>query len=415
MKVFTTKQQNNVIFSWCPDIEESALNQAKLLAEQPFTFKHMALMPDAHFGKTMPIGGVLATKDVIIPDCCGTDIGCGMIAVKTSLKLQDFTDTLKEDLLHKIENNIPVGFEHNNEKRQIEIQKQFRSEINNLFEDFDVPSISIFENLVCDILKQLGTSGGGNHFNEIQYDENGFIWIMVHSGSRNIGFKICKTFDELAFDLNAKYFSKVPSEIHFLPINSHTGEEYLNYMDFALKFAYLNRKVIIEYIKKDIEDIFNLGWINFTNEINIHHNYVSLENHFGENAWVHRKGATLASNKTIGIIPGSMGTNSYIVRGLGNPASYSSCSHGAGRVMGRKEFNRQYNTPEKLREIEDSLKDVKHTNFSKEKSFKKNNQSVNLDVSESPQAYKNIEEVMNNQKDLVEILTTLKPIISVKG
>jgi tRNA-splicing ligase RtcB len=418
MNVIQSNKPNKVLYSWCTDIEETALNQAKLLVEQPFVFKHMSLMPDAHPGITMPIGGVLATKNVIIPACVGVDIGCGMCAMKTSLKISNFNEDKKAEILHSIGRSIPVGFSHNTDYRRKEIEGKYEDKLIYFLEKYSTLyncETKIFQNIEQVVLEQIATLGGGNHFIEIQYDESENIWIMLHSGSRNIGKKICDTFNDLAKDLNQKYYSQVPETIPFLPTNSTEGKEYLQYMDFALQFAFYNRQFMMDFIKKDLGFAFKDIKIQYNDMINIHHNYASLENHFGENVWIHRKGATLATDYTIGIIPGSCGTNSYIVKGLNNKDSYNSCSHGAGRKMGRKDFNRQYNTPDKIKEIEDSLKNVVHTKFTKEHSFKKNKETGLLDVSEAPQAYKNIEDVMNNQKDLVVIFKTLKPLISMKG
>ena len=256
-----------------------------------------------------------------------------------------------------------------------------------------------------------------NHFIEIQYDQDNNIWVMIHSGSRNIGTKVCDTFNDIAIDLNKKYYSQVPESIPFLPTNTDEAKEYLVYMNFALDFAFLNRQIMMDYVKKDLSFSFKHMQVDFDKTLNIHHNYASLENHFGENVWVHRKGATFASKDTIGIIPGSAGKNSasYIVRGKGNPDSYMSCSHGAGRTMGRKQFNKENNTPEKMKEIEDSLEGITHSKFKKEHSFKKNKETGMLDVSEASSAYKDVFEVMKNQEDLVEIVTTLKTFINMKG
>lgn len=248
--------------------------------------------------------------------------------------------------------------------------------------------------------------------------EEGAIWIMVLTGSRNIGKKICDSFNKIALGLNQEWYSN--SAIPFLPATSGKGREYLAGMNLCLAFAYYNRDVILQ----DVLKIFLNYFPNMENTtdriegvkdkvINIHHNYASLEHHFGKDVWVHRKGATLASDKTIGIIPGSMGTNSYIVKGKGEINSLSSCSHGAGRKMGRNNFNRIYNTTEKLKEIEEQMQGVVHTKFGKYNTKKKKNLDI-LDVSEAPQAYKDIEEVINNESDLVEVLFKLKPVINWK-
>ena len=418
MQVIITNKPNKVIYSWCPSIDENALEQAKLLAEQPFVFRHMALMPDSHWGNVAPIGTVLACKGVIIPSAIGVDISCGLCAMKTSLKVSDFVEAKKEELLHSIERSIPVGFEHNNDKRKNELLEKYGQKIDYLFEKNKGvcnTQTQIFKDLKSDVLSQLSTLGGGNHFLEIQYDQDDNIWAMLHSGSRNIGLKICNTFDDIAGELNKKYYSQVNEKIHFLPANSLEGKDYLVYMNFAVDFAFLNRQAMMHFVAKDISFAFKHMQIQFEPTINISHNFASLENHFGENVWVHRKGATLAKKDTIGIIPGSCGSPSFIVRGLGNPDSYNSCSHGAGRVSGRKEFNRLYNTPEKMKEIEESMKNIIHTKFQKERSYKKSKETGLLDVSEAPQAYKNVEEVMENQKDLVQTTVKLFPIISMKG
>lgn len=240
---------------------------------------------------------------------------------------------------------------------------------------------------------------------------------MVHSGSRNIGLKICNTFDDIAGELNKKFYSQVDEKIHFLPMNSIEGREYFIYMNFAMDFSFLNRQTMMRYVAKDISFAFKHMQVDFEPIINIAHNFASIENHFGQNCVVHRKGATLATKDTIGIIPGAASKNSasYIVRGKGNPESYNSCSHGAGRVMGRKDFNKQNNTPEKLKEIEESLEGITHSKFKKEHSFKKNKETGLLDVSEAGTAYKDVFSVMKNQEDLVEIVTTLHTYINMKG
>jgi len=251
-----------------------------------------------------------------------------------------------------------------------------------------------------------------NHFLELQVDEKGVVWVMIHSGSRNMGKKIGDYFDSMASALNRKYYSSVPEQIPFLPANDEEGKEYLAWMDFALQFAFLNRQVMMDEVKKDLEHEFPN--VKFEKMVNIHHNYASLENHKGRNYWVHRKGATLASKKTTGIIPGSMGTHSYIVKGLGNEKSLNSCSHGAGRKMGRMEFNRQNNTEEGMDAIKESLKGVVHSKFQKQKS-RKGKETGMMDVSEAPGAYKDVETVMANQIDLVQPVVTLTPIMCMKG
>lgn len=408
------KTNNNEVFSWCPSIEENALNQIKVIADLPFIFKHCALMPDAHMGMEMPIGGVVATKGVIIPNFVGVDIGCGMCALKTSLKAEELTEDKKDILLHSFQRSIPVGFSHNDKKRIALLKQKYQQKVYYIFEKTDVSNDTHtpVANLDDAVFEQLGTLGGGNHFIEVQKDETNTVWLMIHSGSRNIGKTVCDYYNDIARDTNKEYLSVVPDNIPFLPTSTEDGKSYIIFMDFALRFAFLNRQVMLEDLKKDMEHVFPN--ITFENMINIHHNYASLENHFGANVWVHRKGATLASQETVGIIPGSMGTSSYIVRGLGNKLSYNSCSHGAGRTMGRNDFNKQFNTEEGLKQIEESLKDVTHSKFQKDVS-RKGKETGMIDVSECPQAYKDIEDVMNNQTDLVTPIHKLSPLVSMKG
>jgi len=278
----------------------------------------------------------------------------------------------------------------------------------------------------------MGTLGGGNHFLEAQYDQFNNVWFMVHSGSRNIGKKICDHFNDIALNLNKKWHSNC--NIPFLPVDTLEGQLYLQWMNIALRFALLNRRVMLESIKNYLPSLFpNVKFLETNNIdptnpnffqanqennkdnnyiLNIHHNYASLEHHYNQNLWIHRKGATLASNN-IGIIPGSMGSNSYITKGLNNKESLYSSSHGAGRLMGRMDFNRLSNNPAKLEEIENSLKNITHTPFGPVNNRKKNAPPL-LDVSEAPNAYKNIDQVMQNQSDLVSTLFKLQPIINWK-
>jgi tRNA-splicing ligase RtcB len=384
---------------WLNDIEDSALEQVKNLANLPFAFKHIAIMPDAHSGYGMPIGGVLATKGVIIPNAVGVDIGCGMCAVKTSLTEID-TETLKK-IMGEIRNTVPVGFNHHKEKQDERLMPKEEWEVN--YEKMEVVKQE-YENA----LTQIGTLGGGNHFIEIQKGSDGHIWIMLHSGSRNFGLKIADYYNKLAKGLNAKWYSEVPREwdLAFLPIDSDEGQAYLKEMQYAVDFALANRKLMMNRII----DVFISQFNPFNNitvdefgidSINIAHNYASLENHFGENVWVHRKGATLAREGTIGIIPGSQGTSSYIVKGLGNPESFMSCSHGAGRRMSRSAAQKDLILEDEIKRLNDQ--GILHAIRGKH------------DLDEAAGAYKDIDEVMENQKDLVEILIKLSPLAVIKG
>jgi tRNA-splicing ligase RtcB len=379
---------------WLDDIEDGALEQAKNLANLPFAFKWVSIMPDSHLGYGMPIGGVLATRDVVIPNAVGVDIGCGMCAVKTSLTDID-TETLKK-IMSEIRKVIPVGFNKHKEAQE---------------NPSDLAMNGIVENSICEkefdnAMLSLGTLGGGNHFIEIQKGSDGHIWIMIHSGSRNLGFKVANHYNNIAKELNKKWHSSVPvkHDLAFLPLNSEEGKAYLREMNYCVDFALANRKLMMDRICKIFHQNNTIAimdeQIQFEPMINIAHNYAKLENHYGENVMVHRKGATLADKNTIGIIPGSQGTKSYIVKGKGNPESFNSCSHGAGRKMGRKEAGRRLNFEEEVKKLDDQ--GILHSIRVKQ-------------LDEAPGAYKSIDKVMKNQEDLVEVLVKLTPLAVVKG
>lgn len=393
-----TKKYNSIpIKMWLKDIEEGAMQQAENLAKLPFAFKHIALMPDAHQGYGMPIGGVFASEDVVVPHAVGVDIGCGMCAVKTSLTDID-TETLKR-IVGEIRKQIPVGFNKHGEEQDERLMPQFPESDFNYGNDED--TFPIIHAEYKNALKQLGTLGGGNHFIEIQKGSDGYIWIMVHSGSRNLGKKVADFYDWTAQELNNKYYSSVPKNVQlaFLPIDSKEGVSYIGEMQYCVEFALANRKLMMDRILDIFSDVFED--LYFDPMINIAHNYARLENHFGKDVWVHRKGATSAKEGEIGIIPGSQGTKSFIVRGKGNKKSFMSCSHGAGRKMGRKEAEQCLNLEEEKRKLDEqgilhAIRSIK-------------------DLDEASGAYKDISEVMNNQKDLVDILVGLTPLAVVKG
>jgi len=402
------------VFSWCPDIDDGAIDQIREIAKLPFV-EHLAAMPDTHKGMSAPIGSVVACNSVIVPSFIGLDIGCGMGAFRTNLTVADITG--KEEIIHQaVTRSIPMGFSHNQDKRRKEMEQKYSDKIDYAINKFLVKDDSKIVSVDA-FFDQMGTLGGGNHFIEVQHDEQGNIWVMVHSGSRNIGKKVCDRFNDVASKLNTEWYSN--SVIPFLPVTSEEGKAYLGWMNMALLFAFYNRKAMLDDVQRNLLHYFPNMVLTTTNIagcddfINIHHNYASLENHFGKNVWVHRKGATLASEKTTGIIPGSMGTASYIVKGRGEKQSLSSCSHGAGRRMGRMEFNRQFNTADKLAEIETSMKGVCHTKFGRATSRKGKDTGM-LDVSEAPQAYKDIEDVISNEMDLICPLFKLLPVISWK-
>jgi len=314
---------------------------------------------------------------------------CGMCAVKTSLTNIDM-ETLKK-IMGEIRKVVPVGFNHHKEEQDKELMPELTFHLTSEVVGGEYESA----------LYQIGTLGGGNHFIEIQKGNDGYIWIMLHSGSRNLGYKVAKYFNEVAKELNKKWYSEVSRTVDvglaFLPVDSKEGQNYLREMNYCVDFAFANRKLMMNRIKSIFEK-YNEN-IEFDEMINIAHNYARLENHFGVNVWVHRKGATSARKGEIGIIPGSQGTTSYIVEGLGNPESFTSCSHGAGRRIGRKKAREELN----LKEEQNKLQGIIHSVKSKE------------DLDEAPSAYKDIDIVMEEQKDLVKKIIELKPIGVIKG
>lgn len=370
---------------WLDDLEEGALAQAKNIANLPFAYKWIAIMPDSHQGYGMPIGGVMATNHVIVPNAVGVDIGCGMVAVKTSLK--EISEEQKKQWMQDVRSLIPTGFNHNDSAQE--------------WEGFDrAPDLHIIQQELNSARKQLGTLGGGNHFIELQKDERGYIWIMIHSGSRNFGLKTAKFYHDMAKQACQRWMSDIPTlDLAFLPMEDQRGRDYLQAMNYALDFAWASRDLMMERAKYALTLATGLGSDGFTQFANIHHNYAAMENHFGKNVLVHRKGATKATKDTIGIIPGSMGTPSYIVRGLGNEESFQSCSHGAGRKMGRNQARKNLN----LQDEQDKMAGVMGGPRNEK------------DLDEAPGAYKNIHTVMENQKDLVEISIELRPLVSIKG
>jgi tRNA-splicing ligase RtcB len=372
-----------IIKSWCNNPAEGAIKQAKNLANLPFIFKQVCLMPDTHEGYGMPIGGVIATDNVIIPNAVGVDIGCGMLAVQTSLEDID-TETLKS-IVSDIREAVPVGFDHHKEKQDISFMP----------DKIDCPVNKLeWESAQY----QVGTLGSGNHFIEIQKGDDGYIWYMVHSGSRNVGLKVATHYNNVARELNDKWRSPVGKSVDlaFLPMDEEQAKLYITEMNWCLDFALRNRQLMSKNIAKAFK---NHTSATFEPSINIAHNYARLENHFGKDVMVHRKGATSARDGEIGIIPGSQGTTSYIVRGKGNPESFQSCSHGAGRQLGRRQAKKKLVLDDEIAKLDGVI----HSIYSVK------------DLDEAPGAYKDIDVVMEEQKDLVDILIKLTPLAVIKG
>jgi len=382
------------------EIESGALEQIYNLANLPFAYHHVAIMPDTHQGYGMPIGGVIATDGVVIPNAVGVDIGCGMCAINTGLKVENLKDGDLKQIMSEIRKYIPLGFNHHKDKQDEALMPDKESYLyGDKTSSIDIPIINQEYNSA---LKQIGTLGGGNHFIEIQKDENDFIWIMIHSGSRNLGKKVADHYNKIAINLNEKYHSKVDKklELAFLPLDSDEGNSYLMEMQYCVDFALASRKLMMDRIMAIFYSIVS-GVAASCKMINIAHNYASMENHFGKNVMIHRKGATLARESTIGIIPGSQGTKSYIVQGKGNVDSFMSCSHGAGRKMSRNKAEENLNLEDEIKRLDDQgiIHGIRHKS----------------DLDEAAGAYKDIDKVMEYQKDLVDILTTLTPMAVIKG
>lgn len=385
---YTEEFLNVPIKMWMSEIEDGALDQLYNLARLPFVYKHVAAMPDAHLGYGMPIGGVLATKGVVIPNAVGVDIGCGMICVRTSLQEIE-VETLKR-IMKQIRQLIPVGFKkHKNMQAGMPHWNR------------DLPT-SIIENEWENASKSLGTLGGGNHFIEIQKGDDDYIYVMIHSGSRNLGKKIADHYNKIAVTKNELWFSNVPKkwQLAFLPLYSEWGMAYMKEMSYAVQYAYANRMLMMDRVEQAFKNHIDVNFYG-GDIINIAHNYAKLEHHFKENVVVHRKGATSAYKNELGIIPGSQGTASYIVRGKGNPESFMSCSHGSGRKMGRKQAQRTLNLEEEQKKLDDQ--GIVHSIRGKK----------NLD--EASGAYKNIDDVMAHQTNLVDIVRKLTPLAVMKG
>lgn len=392
------------VYLWADDVENEAWVQIEHLSNLPFAYHHIAIMPDCHSGYGMPIGGVLATENTIIPNAVGVDIGCGMCAMKTSLTLERLNKEKLKKVVDNIKRKIPLGFEHYKKPKFANLMPAMPKDI----------KTTVIEREYDSALTQIGTLGGGNHFIELQKDEKGNIWIMIHSGSRNLGKKVCDYYNQKARKLNESLNSPVPLnwDLAYLPLDEEITRQYIAEMQFCVEFALSNRKAILDSVceilasefklnEKELADEIDLGNEKIKNFINIAHNYASFERHFGKDVIVHRKGATLAKENTIGIIPGSQGSNSYIVKGKGNPDSFNSCSHGAGRKMSRNKARENLDLQQEISKLEE--KGIIHSIRSRK------------DLDEAASAYKDIDKIMEAQKDLVEICVKLSPLAVVKG
>lgn len=385
---------NTDLLVWGLDnIEDGTIEQAKKTKTLPFVEGHVALMPDAHIGLGSTVGSVIPTRGAIIPSAIGVDIGCGMAAIRTNMHANHLPNLDK--LMSDIEQAVPAGV---GKGREYDDAVHISNEIG-LWSGHERT-----DRLVKKAISQCGSLGSGNHFFEICLDETDFVWIVLHSGSRGIGNELAKIHIDGAKNMMKKYFIELDNpDLAYLVEGTPEFEAYIADMLWAQKYALLNRETMLDrgfYAFRNYVGRMGKGTVFIEETINCHHNFTQMENHMGKNMWITRKGAIKAASGDMGIIPGSMGTRSYIVKGLGNPASYHSCSHGAGRVMSRKKAKDLFDGGDLSARMEGVVWN--------------SNRAKDL-VDEIPDAYKDIDAVMESQKDLVQVEHTLKQIFNYKG
>lgn len=383
-------------------VEDEARKQLENAARLPVVFKHVAAMPDVHLGIGATVGSVIPTIKAIIPAAVGVDIGCGMMAAKTTLRAEDLPDNLGP-LRSAIEQAVPHGSVPRHRGRDpgswenppVSVDQVWAT----LAEEFDLlcelhPRLANTNNR-----KHLGTLGSGNHFIEICLDEAGFVWFMLHSGSRGVGNAIGTHFIELAKKDAELHQRNLPDkDLAYFEEGARYFGDYVRGVSWAQKFAMRNREVMMANLIATVRKVIAKPFESHVEAVNCHHNYVQQERHFGQDVFITRKGAVSARRGELGIIPGSMGARSYIVRGLGNPESFESCSHGAGRVMSRTKAKKMFS-------VADHIKATEGVECRKDANV----------VDEIPMAYKDIDAVMAAQQDLVEVVHTLKQVVCVKG
>ncbi|MEE3716634.1 RtcB family protein [Tumidithrix elongata RA019] len=380
------------VLSWANhELGHEEVKMAKNVASLPFVFKHVALMPDVHLGKGALVGSVVATKDAIIPAAVGVDIGCGMAAIETPFKAEQLEGKLKKIRLD-LEAAIPVGFNDNKEIEKSVHNWQEWNEFKQLH-----PGV---QDQLGKAMRQLGSLGGGNHFIEVCLDTEGKVWLMLHSGSRGIGNIMAQCHISTAKDLAKMTNTYLPDpDLAYFVAQSPKFHAYWHDLQWAQNYARFNRDVMMARFKKIVEKHLAGGKLTKSLlEVNCHHNYAEKEVHFGEDVYVTRKGAVRARTEDYGIIPGSMGAKSFIVKGKGNTESYCSCSHGAGRLMSRNKAKLQFT-------LDDLIEQTQGVECRKDEGV----------IDEIPSAYKSIDQVMQNQADLVEVVATLKQVVCIKG
>lgn len=380
------------VLSWANHpLDARETQMAKNTASLPFVYKHVSLMPDVHLGKGALVGSVIATKDAVIPAAVGVDVGCGMAALKMPFQQNQLEGKLKK-IRSDIESAIPVGFNQNKDIEKVVTNWQGWQDFKELH--------SGVQRLENKALKQLGSLGGGNHFIELCLDTEGQVWLMLHSGSRHIGNQLAQCHISTAKELAKLADNKLPDpDLAYFVSDTAEFAAYWRDLQWAQNYARFNRDVMMARFKTIVEK--HLAGGKSTKpvlSVNCHHNYAEQETHFGESVYVTRKGAVRAREEDYGIIPGSMGAKSFIVKGKGNHDSFCSCSHGAGRLMSRTKAKKQFT-------VDDVVKQTDGVECRKDRGI----------IDEIPAAYKPIEEVMNQQSDLVEVVATLKQVVCVKG
>lgn len=409
--IYDREQQRVPIKAWLSDEDEGALNQATNLAKLPFAFRHVALMPDAHHGYGMPIGGVLAADGYVVPNAVGVDIGCGMHARRTNIEAGRLTDaqgsrTLLRQVLDQIQRAVPTGNGKigSHDTAQVWAEPLADHHVVALLDEAPPPLARAW----AASGRQIGTLGGGNHFIEVQADTEGLVWLMLHSGSRALGKNVCDYFNAIARRLNERNHSTVPPEaqLAYLPVDTEEGRAYLDWMRLCMAYALENRRrmldTAVEALFTAVRGVAPEQSYLITEAVDTHHNYADLEHHFGADVLIHRKGAVRAREGEMVIIPGSMETGSYIARGRGNPESFETCSHGAGRRLSRT-------AAKKERSAEDVLEGLRAKGIELAK-------RAQSDVAEEAgHAYKDIESVMEASRELVEPVHRLRPLGVVKG
>jgi tRNA-splicing ligase RtcB (3'-phosphate/5'-hydroxy nucleic acid ligase) len=382
---------------WTDDVDENSKRQLANIASLPFIHHHVAAMPDVHLGIGATIGSVIATHKAIIPAAVGVDIGCGMVACRLAITGNNLDEKSLRKVFDQISRDVPVGRDqHRDDRALVEAAAPFASRLDAMTQKH--PQLLKAFGKFSKWVNQMGTLGGGNHFIEVCLDESNQVWVMLHSGSRGIGNALASYFIELARQDMERWMIHLPDrDLAYFPEGSEHFGDYVEAVTWAQEYAMQNRREMVDLVLAALRR--HLPAFDVTGElVNCHHNYVAVEHHYGADVWVTRKGAIRAREGDLGIIPGSMGTRSYIVRGKGNPESFTSCAHGAGRKMSRTAAEKQFSAADLVRQTEGVI-------CRKDKGV----------VDEIPGAYKDIDMVMANQADLVDVMHTLKQVVCVKG